>query len=65
MVLEYHYIVQPSKTCVFLMMQLTHSYLNPKFDMSVTFIANYFFIGRRHSRQRRDALNDRLRESQN
>jgi hypothetical protein len=31
----------------FLMVELTHTSLNPKFNMSVVFMINYFFSGRR------------------
>jgi hypothetical protein len=31
----------------FLAVELTHPSLNPKFDMGVIFITNYFFSGRR------------------
>jgi hypothetical protein len=48
----------------FLVVELTHSGLNSIFDMSVVFTANYFFSGRRRPRRQRDALGDRLRESQ-
>jgi hypothetical protein len=44
--------------------ELTHSGSNPKFDMGVAFTANYSFSGRRRPRRQRDALGDRLRESQ-
>jgi hypothetical protein len=48
----------------FLVVELTHSGLNSIFDMSVVFTANYFFSGRRRPRRQRDAIGDRLRESQ-
>jgi hypothetical protein len=48
----------------FLVMELIHTILNSRFDMSVAFMANYFFSGRRRPRQKQDALGDRLRESQ-
>jgi hypothetical protein len=48
----------------FLVVKLTHSGLNPRFDMGVTFTANYFFSGRRCPHRQRDVLGDRLRESQ-
>jgi hypothetical protein len=44
--------------------ELTHPGSNPRFDMSVTFTANYFFSVRRRPRRQRCALGDRLRESQ-
>jgi hypothetical protein len=44
--------------------ELIYSDLNLKFDMSIVFMTNYFFYSSRHSRQQRDALGDRLRESQ-
>jgi hypothetical protein len=40
----------------FLVVELTHPVSNPKFDMDVTFIANYSFSGRR--RPHRVALGD-------
>jgi hypothetical protein len=40
----------------FLVVKLTHSYLNHKFDMSVIFTANYFFGGRRHLHRQRDVF---------
>jgi hypothetical protein len=45
-------------------LQLTHPGLNLSFDMSITFMTNYSFSGRRHPRRQRDTLGDRLRESQ-
>ena len=48
----------------FLVVKLTHPGLNPRFDMSVAFTANYSFSGRRRLRRQGDALGDRLRESQ-
>jgi hypothetical protein len=47
----------------FLVMELTYSDLNLRFDMSVIFTTNYSFSGRRRVRQQ-GALSDRLRESQ-
>jgi hypothetical protein len=44
--------------------ELTHTDLNPRFDISVVFIANYSFSGRRRPRRQRVALGDRLHESQ-
>jgi hypothetical protein len=49
----------------FLVVELTHLNLNHRFDMSVTFTANYFFSGRRRSRRQRVGLGDPLYESQN
>jgi hypothetical protein len=46
----------------FLVMELTYSDLNLRFDMSVVFTTNYSFSGRRRVRQQ-GALGDRLRES--
>jgi hypothetical protein len=48
----------------FLVVKLIHTNLNPKFDMGVVFMTNYFFSGRRRLHQQRDDLDDRLRESQ-
>jgi hypothetical protein len=48
----------------FLVVELTHPGSNPRFDMGVTFTANYSFSGRRRPRRQRDALDDQLRESQ-
>jgi hypothetical protein len=48
----------------FLVLKLTHPGLNPKFDMSVIFTANYSFSRRRRPRRQRVALDDGLRESQ-
>jgi hypothetical protein len=48
----------------FLVVELIHSCLNHKFDMSVAFTANYFFSRRRHFHQQRDAFDDRFYESQ-
>jgi hypothetical protein len=48
----------------FLMVKLTHLGSNTKFDMDVTFTANYSFSERRRPRRQRDTLGDRLRESQ-
>jgi hypothetical protein len=42
----------------FLVVELTHSVLNPRFDMSVVFMTNYFFSGRRCPHQQRDTLAD-------
>jgi hypothetical protein len=46
------------------MVKLIHPVLNSRFDMSIIFIANYSFSGRRRLYRQRDALGDRLRESQ-
>jgi hypothetical protein len=35
----------------FLVVELIHPGLNPKFDMYVTFTTNYSFSGRRHLRR--------------
>jgi hypothetical protein len=35
----------------FLVVELTHPVLNPRFDMSAAFTANYSFSGRRHLRR--------------
>jgi hypothetical protein len=48
----------------FLMVELTHINLNPRFDMGIVFMTNYFFSGRRRPHQQRDDLDNRLRESQ-
>jgi hypothetical protein len=48
----------------FLVVELIHSGLNIIFDMSVVFMANYSFSGRRRLRRQRDALSDQLYESQ-
>jgi hypothetical protein len=32
----------------FLVIELTHLYLNPRFNMYIIFMTNYFFSGRRH-----------------
>jgi hypothetical protein len=45
-----------------LVVELTQSDLNHRFDMSVTFMANYSFSGKRRLRRQRGALGDRLRE---
>jgi hypothetical protein len=44
------------------MVKLTHPGLNPRFNMGVTFTANYSFSGKRHPRRQRDTLGDRLCE---
>jgi hypothetical protein len=41
-----------------LMVELTHLGSNPRFDMGVTFTANYSFSGRRRPHRQRDALGD-------
>jgi hypothetical protein len=48
----------------FLVIELTHPDSNLKFSMNIAFTTNYFFSERRRLRQQRDALGDRLRESQ-
>jgi hypothetical protein len=48
----------------FLMVELTYPGSNPKFDMSVVFMTNYFFSGRRRPHRQRGTLDNRLRESQ-
>jgi hypothetical protein len=35
----------------FLMVKLTHPDSNPRFDMNITFMTNYFFSGRRRPYQ--------------
>jgi hypothetical protein len=42
----------------FLVVELTHQCLNPRFDMDVTFTANYFFSGSRRPHRQRDAFGD-------
>jgi hypothetical protein len=42
----------------FLVVELTHLGLNPRFNMGVTFMTNYSFSGRRRPRQQRGALGD-------
>jgi hypothetical protein len=53
-----------SEVVRFLVVELTHPDLNPTFDMCVIFTVNYSFSGRWCPRRQRDALGDRLRESQ-
>jgi hypothetical protein len=48
----------------FLVVELTHPDLNPRFDMCVIFMVNYSFSGRQRLHRQRDALSDRFRESQ-
>jgi hypothetical protein len=48
----------------FLVVELTHSCFNPRFNMSVAFIINYSFSEWRCPRRQRDALGDRVCESQ-
>jgi hypothetical protein len=48
----------------FLVVKLTYSDSNPKFNMSVVFMANYSFSGRRYPRRQRDTLSDRLHKFQ-
>jgi hypothetical protein len=47
----------------FIIVELNHPRSNPKFDMNVTFMTNYFFSGKRRLRRQRIALRDRLCES--
>jgi hypothetical protein len=47
----------------FLVVELIHSDLNSIFDMSITFMVNYFFSGRRRPHQQRGTLGNRFRES--
>jgi hypothetical protein len=44
-------------------MKLIHPDLNSKFNMGITFMANYSFSGRRHLHRQRATLSDRFRES--
>jgi hypothetical protein len=46
----------------FLVVELIHTDSNTKFDMSVIFMTNYSFSGRRVLRRQRDDLSDRLCE---
>jgi hypothetical protein len=48
----------------FLVVKLTHSGSNLRFEIGVIFMTNYYFSWRRRSHRQRDALGDRLRESQ-
>jgi hypothetical protein len=48
----------------FLELELTHSGLNPRFDMNIAFMANYSFSERRRLRQQQYALSDRFYQSQ-
>jgi hypothetical protein len=48
----------------FLVVKLTHSCSNPKFNMGVVFTVNYSFSRRRRLYQQRYAIGDRLHESQ-
>jgi hypothetical protein len=48
----------------FLVVELTHPGLNPRFDMCDAFTANYSFGESRRPRRQRDALSDRLHESE-
>jgi hypothetical protein len=50
-------------TCRFLVVELTHSCSNLRFNMSIAFMANYSFSGRRRPRRQRNDLGDRLHES--
>jgi hypothetical protein len=49
----------------FLVVELIHLGSNLRFDMRVAFTTNYSFSERRRPRRQRDALGDRLYESQN
>jgi hypothetical protein len=57
------FLVNLAQLVRFIVVKLTHPDLNPIFDMSVAFTANYSF-SRQRPRRQRDALDDRLRESQ-
>jgi hypothetical protein len=48
----------------FIVVKLIHLGSNTRFDMSVTFMANYSFSERRRPRRQRDTLGDRLHKSQ-
>jgi hypothetical protein len=47
-----------------LVLKLTHSGSNSRFDMGVVFTANYSFSERRRPRRQRDAIDDQLHKSQ-
>jgi hypothetical protein len=49
----------------FLVVKLIHHNSNSRFDIGVAFTANYSFSRRRGPNRQRDALSNRLRESQN
>jgi hypothetical protein len=49
---------------IFLVIELTQLVSNPTFDVGIVFMTNYSFSGRRRPRRQRDALSDRLTESQ-
>jgi hypothetical protein len=49
---------------IFLLVELTYSGSNFRFDMSVIFTANYSFSGRQCLCRQRGALDDQLYESQ-
>jgi hypothetical protein len=53
-----------AKLIRFLVVKLTHPYLNPRFDICIIFTLNYFFSDKRRPCRQRDALSDRLRKSQ-
>jgi hypothetical protein len=59
-----HYRVGLAQLIRFLVVELTHLGLNTRFDIRVIFTANYSFSGRRRPHRQRDALGDRLCESQ-
>jgi hypothetical protein len=48
----------------FLVVKLIHPDSNIRFGMSIAFMTNYYFSGTRRPRRQRNALSDRLRESQ-
>jgi hypothetical protein len=48
----------------FLVVELTHSGLNHRFDMCVVFTANYSFSGRQRPHRQWGAVSDQLRKSQ-
>jgi hypothetical protein len=48
----------------FVVVKLTHTDSNSRFDMCVAFTTNYSFSGSRRSDRQRDTLGDRLRKSQ-
>jgi hypothetical protein len=48
----------------FLVVELTHPGLNPRFDMCVAFTVNYSFSESRRPHRQRVTLDDRLCESQ-
>jgi hypothetical protein len=58
------FLINLTQLVRFIVVKLTHPDSNPRFDMSVAFTTNYSFSSRRRPRRQRDALDDRLRESQ-